>query len=141
MTVVIVQPGCTALPQMHQFIQLLPCVLPSYFDTKLSHVAEPMWVAAEAPGDDDVEEDDLADEDDEEDYEEDEKPPAKKAKAAAKPAAKGAAGKAAGGKKGGQASKGISHACLGFGLLQSYPPASLFFPAFRLAWLLKAQLL
>ena len=87
------------------------------------------WFTAEAPGDDDVEEDDLAEEDDEEDYEEDEKPPAKKAKAAAKPAAKGAAGKAAGGKKGGQAVKGITHTSLGLRLLQSYPPASRFFPA------------
>ena len=86
-----------------------------------------MWVAAEAPGDDDVEEDDLAEEDDEEDYEEDEKPPAKKAKAAAKPAAKGAAGKAAGGKKGGQAAKGITRICLDCRSCQLYSPASPFF--------------
>ena len=108
---------------------------------RLSHVAESCGFAAEAPGDDDVEEDDLAEEDDEEDYEEDEKPPAKKAKAAAKPAAKGAAGKAAGGKKGGQAAKGITRTCLTSRLLQSQPLASLFFPASRLFWLLKAEII
>lgn len=69
-------------------------------------VCQAVMLAADTPaGDEDLEEDDVAEEDDEEDYE-DEKPAAKKAKGAAKPAAKGAAGKAAGGKKGGQAAKG-----------------------------------
>lgn len=77
----------------------------------VSCICSVMLLAAEPAGDDEVDEDDLAEEDDE-DYEEGEKPPAKKAKDAAKLAAKGAAGKAAGGKKGGQADQGITQTSL-----------------------------